>query len=336
MDGSDVAPQLKSARFRAQREADWRALERLVDRHEQAGGGQLSLEEAQDLARLYRKAVNSLAAAREISLDKALLAYLESLVQRAYLAVYAPQESLRGLVGRFFSRSAPRAMRASGGAIALAAAAMALGGLIAALLFSQDAEWFYTFVPEGLASGRTPDASTEALRESLFEPFDGVAVQLSVFASYLISHNVRVALFGFALGVFACAPSIVLLLYNGLVLGAFAALYADRGLGYELFGWLSVHGVTELSAIVIAAAGGFRLGFAVLLPGPVSRRDALRLASRDAVKLALVAVLMLLAAGFLEAFPRQLVTNTEARLLIGWGVGAAWLAWFMLAGQERS
>ena len=327
------APQLKSARFRAQREADWRALEALVERHERGGGARMELDQAQDLARLYRRAVNSLAAAREISLDKALLAYLESLVQRAYLAVYAPQESLRGIAARFFTRSAPRALRASGLALALSAAAMILGALIAAALYRQDAEWFYTFVPEGLAAGRRPDATTQALRDSLFEPFEGVVFQLSVFASYLISHNVRVALFGFALGIFACAPSFILLLYNGLILGAFAALYADRGLGYELFGWLSVHGVTELSAIVIAAAGGFRLGFAVLFPGPVTRRDAVRLASRDAVKLALVAVLMLLAAGFLEAFPRQLVTDTEARLAIGWGVGAAWLAWFVLAGR---
>lgn len=330
------APQLKSARFRAQRESDWRALETLVTRHETSGGAGLDLEEAQSLSRLYRKAMTSLAAAREISLDKGLLAYLETLVQRAYLAVYAPQETLRGVVARFFAVSAPRAMRASGAAIALAAFSMTLGALIAAALFAQDQEWFYTFIPEGLAAGRTPDATTEALRASLFEPFDGVAIQLSVFASYLISHNVRVALFAFALGVFACAPSIVLLIYNGLILGAFAGLYADRGLGFELFGWLSVHGVTELSAIVIAAAGGFRMGFAALFPGPVTRRTAVRVASRDAVKLALVSVLMLLAAGFLEAFPRQLVTDTGARLAIGWGVGALWLAWFLLAGRRRS
>ena len=330
------APQLKSARFRAQREEDWRRLEALVDRHEKAGGGRLELEEARTLARLYRKAATSLAAAREISLDKGLLAYLESLVQRAYLAVYAPQETLAGAGRRFFTRSAPRAIRASGGAIALAAAAIALGALIAALLFNQDPEWFYTFVPEGLAGDRTPGASTEALRASLFEPFEGVAVQLGVFASFLISHNVRVALFAFALGVFACLPSLVVLIYNGLILGAFYALYADRGLGFELFGWLSVHGVTELSAIVIAAAGGFRLGFAFLFPGPLSRRDAMRAASRDAVKLALIAVIMLLAAGFLEAFPRQLVTDTGARLIIGWGAGALWLAWFLLAGRARS
>lgn len=329
-------PQLKSAQFRAQREEDWRALEDLVGKVERRGTARLELEEAQNLSRLYRKATTSLAAAREISMDRGLLAYLENLVQRSYLAVYAPQETLGGVITRFFTQSAPRAMRDSLGSLALSAFAMTIGAIIAFALFRQDPEWFYTFVPEGLASDRTPEATTESLRESLFEPFEGLSSQLAVFASFLISHNVRVALFAFALGVFACIPSFLLLLFNGLMLGAFVGLYADRGLGYELFGWLSVHGVTELSAIVIAAAGGFRLGLAVLFPGQLTRRDAIRAASRDAVKLALVAVLMLFVAGFLEAFPRQLVTDTEARLAIGWGIGALWLSWFAFAGWRRS
>lgn len=327
---------IKSTRFRAQREADWRALEALVTRAETSGAASLTLEEAQTLSRLYRKAAASLATAREISLDQSLLLYLESLVERAFLAVYAPQESLSGVVSRFFARSAPRAMRASGLALALAALAMGLGGVIGWILFSQDPTWFNTFVPAYLAGGRGPGASTEFLRSVLFDQEDGMLASLAVFAAYLFSHNTRVALFAFALGVFACVPSFVLLVYNGLIIGVFVALYADRDLGYELFGWLSVHGVTELSAIVIAAAGGFRMGFAALFPGALTRRDAVRLAGRDAVKLALIGALMLLAAGLLEGFARQLITDTELRLLVGWSAGAMWLSWFLLAGRRNA
>ena len=325
---------IKSTRFRARREADWRALEALVTRAEKSGAAALTLEEAQSLSRLYRKATASLATAREISLDQSLLLYLESLVERAFLAVYAPQESLSGVVSRFFARSAPRAMRASGLALALAALALMLGGAIGWILFAQDPTWFNTFVPGSLAGGRGPGASTEYLRSVLFDYEGGVAAGLAVFAAYLFSHNTRVALFAFALGVFACVPSFVLLVYNGLIIGVFAALYADRDLGYELFGWLSVHGVTELSAIVIAAAGGFRMGFAALFPGGLTRRDAVRLAGRDAVKLALIGALMLLAAGLLEGFARQLIQDTEIRLLVGWSAGAMWLAWFLLPGRR--
>lgn len=227
-------------------------------------------------------------------------------------------------------------MRNSVGSIGLAALAMTLGFAIAWGLFAGDPAWFYTFVPEGLAGERGPGASTESLRAVLFPEETEFAGQLAAFAAFLFSNNTRVALFAFALGVFACVPSFILVLYNGLILGAFAGLYADRGLGYEMFGWLSVHGVTELSAIIIAAGGGFRLGLAVLFPGALSRRDAVRFASRDAAKLAVLAAIMLLVAGLLEGFARQLVQDTEIRILIGWSAGALWLAWFLLAGRGRS
>lgn len=327
---------IKSTRFRAQREADWLELEKLVTRAEKSGASALTLEEAQTLSRLYRKATASLATAREISMDRGLLLYLESLVERAFLAVYAPQESLSGVVSRFFASSGPRAMRASGLALALAALAMILGGVIGWSLFSQDPTWFNTFVPGSLAGGRGPGASTEYLRSVLFDYEEGMLASLAAFAAYLFSNNTRVALFAFALGVFACVPSFVLLVYNGLIIGVFVALYADRGLGYELFGWLSIHGVTELAAIVIAAAGGFRLGFAVLFPGGLSRSDAVRLAGRDAVKLAIIGAIMLFVAGLLEGFARQMVQDTEIRLLVGWSFGLFWLSWFLIGGRRAS
>lgn len=64
----------------------------------------------------------------------------------------------------------------------------------------------------------------------------------------------------FGLGVFLCVPAILLTFYNGLLLGAFYALHVERGLGSDLGGWLSIHGVTELSAICIACGGGVQLG----------------------------------------------------------------------------
>ena len=98
---------IRSARFRAEREADWKRLEGIVARTERDGVRQLSFEDARDLAVLYRQAMNSLSVAREISLDRSLLDYLEVLCARAYLAVYAPQESLGGLLRRTLVYSIP-------------------------------------------------------------------------------------------------------------------------------------------------------------------------------------------------------------------------------------
>lgn len=332
---TSAAP-MRSARFRAEREADWLRLEAIVAKAEARGAQRLSFEEASDLAMLYRQAITSLSVAREISLDKSLLDYLEALTGRAYLAVYAPQDSLRGLVTRFLTTGAPRAMRRSAGYIFLGFFALFLGSLVGYLLFLEDQAWYDVFIPTSFMDQRGPQATTEQLLSYIYDedpnPLDGLAA----FASFLFSHNTRIAIFVFSLGAFACWPAFMLTFYNGVIFGAFVALHVDRGIGLDIAGWLSIHGVTELSAICVAAGAGFRLGGAVLFPGRRTRADALRAEGRDAVKLALVAGLMLFVAALLEGFGRQLVQTTEIRLAIGWGVGALWLAWFSLCGRSRA
>ena len=326
---------IRSARFRKEREADWVRLDGLVTKAETQGLRRMSFAEARDLAALYREATTSLAIAREISLDKGLLAYLEALTARAYLSVYAPQESARGVVARFMRKSGPMAMRDSWFYVAMGFLCMGLGGFAGYLLYFDDPAWFYVLMPPELAGGRGPDASNDYLRSVIYQN-DPDSSGLGAFATFLFSHNTRIAIFVFGLGVFLCAPAIALTFYNGLAIGAFVGLHVDRGLGWDLFGWLSIHGVTELSAICIACGGGIQLGAAVLFPGQNTRAEALRHAGKDAAKLAIVAALMLVAAAFLEGFGRQLIQDVNSRLIIGWSIGFLWLAWFFLGEKAKS
>ncbi|MEM9011644.1 MAG: stage II sporulation protein M [Pseudomonadota bacterium] len=334
----DVEPEaahlIRSARFRAEREDDWQRLDALLRRVERRGIRSLSFAEAERLATLYGKTLTALSIAREISLDRNLLTYLEVLTARAFLAVYAPQQTLRGLLRRLLVYGIPGAVRRTGGAILFAALALFLGGLAGFLLFQDDPTWFNTFVPAGLGGSRGLGSTEAELLEVIYSGADAATDQLGAFASFLFSHNTRIAIFVFALGVVFCMPSFALTFYNGLIIGAFFGLHADRGVAYDLFGWLSIHGVTELGAIIIACAGGFHLGLGVIFPGRMRRADALRARGRDAVKLAVLAALMLLVAALLEAFLRQRIQDTELRLAIGWGIGLLWLAWFLLSGRR--
>lgn len=331
-----TAPQsnlsLRSARFRQEREADWRRLDEIVSRVEKRGVRVLSFEDARDLATLYRQATNSLSVAREISLDKALLTYLEALAARAYLAVYAPQQSLGGLLSRFFLITGPAAMRRSALHILLATFCLFLGGAVGWLLFIEDTAWYQVLGPAN--DPRGPQASTDELLSYIYDEEISVLSGLGAFAAFLFSHNTRIAIMVFALGVFAGLPSALLLFYNGLGLGAFVALHFERGIGWDIFAWLSIHGVTELGAICVAGGGAFRLGQGVLFPGQRSRRSALSQEGKDATKLAIIAAIMLVVAALLEGFGRQLVQDATIRVTIGWSIGALWLAWFALAGRR--
>ena len=325
---------LRSARFRLEREAHWQRLDLLVARVENAGASALNYHETRDMVAASRQAMTSLSVARDISLDRALVDYLESLCSRAYLVIYAPQEGVGGLVARLLAHGIPQAVRRSVLPLLAAFAALILGIAVGYHLFSVDQNWYYTFVPGEMADMRTPGASASYLRTTLYDGDPLAGDTLAAFATYLFSHNTQIAILIFALGIFWALPSFVLTFYNGLLLGAFYAMFADKGLGYDVIAWLSIHGVTELSAIVIACAGGARLGFAVLMPGALTRREALRQQGKDAVKLVILAGLMLITAAFIEGVLRQRIFNPEIRLALGWGMGLFWLLWLTLSGRK--
>lgn len=79
---------IRSARFRREREAGWKRLDELVARAEKRGVQGMSYEDTLALASLYRQAMNSLSVARAISMDKALLTYLEALCARALSLIH--------------------------------------------------------------------------------------------------------------------------------------------------------------------------------------------------------------------------------------------------------
>ncbi|MEE9375749.1 MAG: stage II sporulation protein M, partial [Rhizobiaceae bacterium] len=308
---------IRSARFRKEREMEWKRLAILLGKVESKGVGNLTFDEASQLSALYRQSMNSLSLAREISLDSALLDYLQSLNTRAYLAVYAPRDRVVDVLKRFFVASAPQAVRRSWFAILLTFLFMGFGALAAYWLTIQDPDWYYSFVGRGLSNGRGPGASEEMLRRVLYPASSAELDRLAAFSTKLFTHNTQVSIFAFALGIMAGLPTAFLMFYNGTILGTFFAIHQAKGLGWDLFGWLSIHGVTEITAILLAGAGGLRLASAILFPGKFSRSQALRDAGRDAVKLAILAALMLVVAGLLEGFGRQLITDFWARVSIG-------------------
>ena len=102
---------LKSQRFRAEREADWLRLERLLADLESGHRKRLSDDDVIALPVLYRATLSSLSMARSISLDRNLVDYLESLSTRAYFFVYGARVSLGDRIARFFAQDWPRAVK---------------------------------------------------------------------------------------------------------------------------------------------------------------------------------------------------------------------------------
>ncbi|MGB3808187.1 MAG: stage II sporulation protein M [Erythrobacter sp.] len=332
---SEIAPPadiesaaLRSDRFRLEREGEWRRLDEIVTRMEGGGLRKVTDDDLLDLPRLYRIAASSLSVARETSLDAATIDYLESLVQRAWFQVYGPRQGFFRWFRGFIFGGWSRAVREIWLDICIALFAMVAGTLVGWLLVARDTEWFYRLVPVQFADERQPGASREVLQGTL-DVTEG-AGGLTAFAAYLFSNNAGVSILAFALGFAFGIPSILLLIHNTALLGAMLWLFAGADLGIEFAAWLSVHGTTELLGICLAGAAGLHIGRSMAFPGKLSVLDAAAASGRRGAVVMVGVVIMMIVAGLLEAFPRQLVEEPASRFAIGGTFLAFWLSYFFL------
>lgn len=324
---------LKSVEFRRERERAWRTLETLVARVERSGLRSLAPAELARLPMLYRGALSALSVSRAISLDKNVANYLECLCQRAYLCIYGTRRRPLSAVLRFFAVDFPRTVRRYWPHLAAAVGFTVLGLAVGWVLTASDPERYYSFVSAGMAQGRDPGATTEFLRQGLYDGGKHGEGGLAVFATFLFTHNTQVGFLCFALGFLAGLPVAYLLFTNGAVLGAMAALYQSRGLGLDLWGWILPHGVPELLAIMLCGAAGLILAQALIAPGRRTRLESLGRLGRDAGTIVAGTIALFFAAGLLEGFFRQIVTDILARYAVATTGAVALSLYFWRAGR---
>ena len=314
--------------FRREHETDWQELEGLLTRAESKSARALSTDELMRLPVLYRATLSSLSIARETSLDKALINYLEALSTRAYFYVYGVRTNVREGIVRYFAHDWPDMVRSMWKETIAAFFFLAAGIATGMLLVRSDPSWYGSIMDEGLAQGRGPQSTVKELRDIIYGESGTNGTGLTFFATYLFINNTQVSFLCFALGFAFGVPAAFLLVQNGVMAGALLEVYFAKGLGWNMVGWLTIHGTTELFAIVLAGAAGIKIGLACAFPGDFGRIAAAAKAGREAGVVMIGVIIMLLFAGLLEGFARQLITNDIARYAIGLLMLVLWLFYF--------
>lgn len=335
----DAQPVLVNAsRFRAAHEGEWQRLDKLITRMEKRSIGALSDDDLLSLPLLYRTTLSSLSVARQTSLDRALIGYLEQLCTRAYFQIYGVQNSALRQIGGFFARGWPVAVQALWKETIVSFLLLAVGAVTSYIMVHTDPQTFYMFVGSGQSEGRDPTASAAALGKTIHGVMNGHEGEqgvLGAFAVSLFTHNAQIAIFAFAFGFAFGVPSVMLLMLTGLELGAMMAVFANRGLGIDFAAWLIIHGSTELFAIILAGAAGMRIGTAIAFPGRETRMDSAMRAGRTGATVMGGAVVMLMIAGTLEGIGRQVIDDTTTRYAIGLTMLAGWLTFFYLPRKNN-
>lgn len=284
------------------------------------------------LDELYRRSTIHLSQVATRTTDRRLIAYLNDLVASAHSVIYLPpkQSLLAGL--RFFLvEGFARALARQWKAHAMSGAMLIGGVLLAYFLSMADPLSNYALWPR--EDPRQPGSTQAQLLDVLRGNRDNSGGEKFLFASFLFTHNLKVALLAMALGVLAGIPTSLLMIYNGMILGVFIAIHLRAGINAEMWAWILPHGVTEMGAIVLCGGIGLMLGRAIVAPGMSTRTDALRLAGKEAATTAFGVTGMLCAAAAIESFLRQSHLSTGSRLAFAAGSALFWMS-FLFHGQR--
>ena len=289
---------LDISRFVETERPHWTALEKSLAWLEANPDRRLTLAEVENLHVLYQRASADLARAP----DGELRRYLEWLVSRAYAEIHEARERKKFRPLRWLTQEYPQTFRKHIRAFQLATALTIGGVAFGAIALKIDPEAKSVIMPFD-ALQTTPAQRVAKEREDAGKH---MANQKGRFSAQLMTHNTQVALTTLAMGMTFGFGTIVLLFYNGVILGAVAFDYIHGGQAIFLMGWLLPHGVIEIPAILVGGQAGLVIAYALIGWGSrISRAERLRLVSRDVVMLAGGAALMLVWAGIIESFLSQ-------------------------------
>jgi len=290
-------------KFVAAERAHWHELDEILKKLEADSGFRMDLVQLQHFHRLYERTSSDLAKISTFSSEQEIRGYLESLVSRAYGEIHeAREKSHRFAPGRWFFHHFPATFRRHARFFAFAVALTLLGALFGGFAISMDPEAKEIILPFSHLQG-SPSQRVRQEEENAEDRYEGAK---TYFSSFLMTHNTQVAITTFALGMTWGIGTIIVLFYNGVILGAVTFDYCLAGETKFLMGWLMPHGVVEIPAILIAGQAGLVLASALIGRGSRhSLQTRLREASGDLVTLIFGVAILLVWAGLVEAFLSQ-------------------------------
>lgn len=290
-------------RFVGENQSLWEELDAFVRRLESQPAARLTVEEAKRFHYLYQRTSGDLARVMTFAAEPAIRGYLESLVGRAYGEVNRqPGGGTRWSPWRWFMYSFPQAFRRRARSFAFACLVTIVGAAFGAGALLVDPEAKAVLLPfgHGEMDPRDRVARDEAGGD---EPGSGGHAR---FSAMLMTHNTKVAILTLALGMTWGFGTLVVLFYNGVILGAIVADYLVADQAVFLAGWLLPHGSVEIPAILFAGQAGLVLGGALI--GWSSRdslRQRLRAVAPDLATLLGGTAVILVWAGLIESFFSQ-------------------------------
>ncbi|HEX8849209.1 MAG TPA: stage II sporulation protein M [Gemmatimonadaceae bacterium] len=305
----------------------WKEFAALLARARDGGLRALPEADIADFVARYREAAADLARLRTAARgrDTEALYYLSRLVAAGHNLLYRRREVALGTVWTFLSVTLPREARRSWRPILTAALLLFGPAAITYRAVVRNPELQYDLLPPGMID-RVENAAKNEERGKGYIAYDDT--QRPMVSSFIMTNNMKVSFVAFAAGATAGVGTVLALVTNGVSIGAAVGTYQTHGVARIILGFVVAHGVLELSAICLAGGAGLLLAHAILLPGALTRREALVVQGRRAIRLATIATILLFFAGLIEGlFSADPFWPLPYRVMVGVVSGLLMILW---------
>ncbi len=308
---------MREAAFIHRNQETWKRLEKSLEKPNSLNGD--------EAARAYVQLTDDLSYARTFYPKSKLPLYLNGISVRMHQHIYRNQRIPRKRFLTFWTQEIPLTMAKVRKQLLLSFVIFAAAMLIGALSAHHDATFTRLIMGDAYVDQTLDNiASGEAL--AIYGSQDEGTMFLGI-----TINNIRVAFLCFAAGILAGFGSGLLLLYNGIMVGAFQYFFHQQEVLRESLLTIWVHGTLEISAIIIAGAAGLVIGSGFLFPGTYSRLLSFQRSARIGVKMVVGLVPVFILAGFLESFvTRHALTLPLPLTLTIMGGSAAFIIWYYI------
>ena len=281
-----------SDRWLQKRRPHWDRLAALLAQSDHGGLRRLTRAQLQELALLYRQVAADLSTLRQDPTAHVHIGRVNQLLARAHHVIYSQRKTSPATLYRFLRDEYPLIFQRQLPFVLASLLVSVAWGLLGAVLTSARPEFMRHFVgPAMIATMERHEMWTRS-----------VVSMAPMASSHILTNNLTVSFVTFAGGITFGLGTFFYLYVNGMMLGVIGAACHQYGMSLALWSFVAPHGALELPSILIAGGAGFRLGYAMLFPGPLRWRESVAQGGMEATRLVSGIIPLLIVAGFLEGF----------------------------------
>lgn len=289
--------------FVKQHREDWKLLEQLISSlHKKRPA--MTGSDIDHFHHLYQKAAQHLSYSQTYFPNEDVTSYLNGLVSKAHNLLYKDQVSSMKQLKYFFSTKFIGLFLEQWKFVVIAMFLFSLGALGSYFAVINDPLHLHSVLPADIAQSVNPNQLGDN------------AVNSPLMSSTIMTNNIQVAILAFASGVTFGILTVYLLVYNGIIIGALAALFYQHDKAYDFWAYIVPHGIIELTAIFIAGGAGLLMGYKLFVPGPYSRGYQLKQQAKRSVQLFLGTIPLFVIAGVIEGFITPAAISLEAKYIV--------------------